>query len=663
MKLAGIREISDPKYAERIACLERSLICAYLYTGRIAEAISHLELPQYDQAGSENSDSRTQLEMILNHYKDEEHPNISLLHDIHQEWRELVLGASDSQVWIPLVEGDLTGTEKNTISATIQPLEVEVELRRKEADQDLIFFNNHPLDSGDLIFYQALDAVALAKKQLRSKPGRKTPFFRVMFGFPSKEYFYTGESFGLGMSMVVLAQMEKVTIQRTQHRLLKNAVITGGVDINGQIRGISEASLPAKQEAFKNSPFETLVYPQVNKSVIQASEHHSQGKGALPAPGFKAILKDDRVCRRKRISFQSWSRAHLRQSQIFHVLISLVLTLAVGWSLWFFSRDLNPVTISLKDNILSATNSREKILWTHQVFPTEQLKSLESEINEDRVKTIVKDLDKDGLNEIIYSLVSQNEEYGGHLICLSSQGKILWDTDCGAASQFGDEAYPPPYIISKLEPIPGVSQGAQILAVFNHHPWYPSKVMLISKTGTIISTYFHAGHVNHINFIDVSGDGLLDLVFGGTNNETRDAVLGVLELSKVSGHSPQEKDAYTHADSPEAEHLSYLRFPKGSWIDLAKKSRNFSIHDIDITGSEFNVTVRNKAMGYYVIYQFDQKLNYIGAELTDNLVDNYLNFHGTHIYDDYTREYIYESLNKIQTWDGMGWLPYNSISQ
>ena len=662
---AGLTGIQNKAFASAFEELQYHRIASRFYSGDIGAGLALLpgiENPlELDSTGS-NLD---RCQEILSHLQRTGNAGVALLEHIVSDWTGMVEGASSNTVWIPLVENDQGLQKRSNPSATIQPLIVEVELRRREADHDLIFFNNHPIENSDLIFYQAQDAVTVAKKLLKARPGDQQNYFRVIFGFPSKDYFYTGESFGLGMTLAVLAQMQKVTLQRIQYQVLKNVVITGGLGMDGKVRGISEQSFPAKIEAFIYSPFQTLIHPDANRvtaeEYLKNDESDSSGVHSLSVADISSAIKNERITEKRKIKFREWSQAHIRKNQVFRYMAALLLLIILFAGGWYLSRDINPVTVRVEKNILKAVNGRGKILWAYEMFPNEDIKLYESILENQQILTIIKDFDDDGLNEIAYSIRIQSKAFGGHLVCLSAKGTRLWDTNLGQSALFGGTEYPPPYIISKLDPVRTQDGQLKLIAVLNHHPWFPSKIAMVSIEGEVLSTYYHGGHIAVVKYLDVSGDGELDLVFAGTNNESRDAVLGVLALSEISGHSPQEKNHYRHSDSPEASHLKYLRFPKGTWIELEQQSQNFAIHDIDIAGDDVNVTVSNRTMGYFVIYQFSHSFEFKGAGLADNLVDRYLNFHNRSVYEDFTKEQIRTALGKIKAWNGDTWvaLPAN----
>lgn len=661
---AGITELKDPAFQQLRANLEHQRIAVRFFTGDIEGALRCLQhnhgIVDLESIVGDNYERFHELKL---HLKSKSSSSQELLEQIDSEWRSFVNGASNDMVWIPLVEKAQGAGNIDLVSATIQPLMVEVELRRDDASQDLIFFNNHPMANSELLYYQALDAVTVAKKHLNSYGRRKSPCFRVMFGFPDTEYFYTGESFGLGMGLAVLAQMEKITIQRTQHSISKNAVITGGLDVNGLVRPISNESLPTKIEAFHYSPFSTFVHPRENSPIasntFELIEINDLGYHRTHAELVSDVIKDENVVHQRKITFEQWSRAHIRKNEVVRYLFVFLGIILLSFTTWFYGRDLNPIRTEVKENVLTAFNSHDNPVWTYEIFPNEYLGSFEGIVEDDYLKILIYDLDGDGQNEIIYSPITLAVEYAGRLKCLSFEGELLWELDFSDSLMIGESSYKPPFIASTLKIINGVNNDPTIVAAFTHHPWFPVKLALVSSSGVTQGTYYHSGSISDIQFIDVSGDGQEDVLFCGTNNEYRDGILGALDLANISGHSPQLRQFYKPTNTLQADHLFYFRFPKGNWLNLGHKSENFAIQLIKEVGdNEFSVSVINKRMRYTAIYQFDNRLKLLGASFGDSMLDTYYTNNSRPLYNDFSREIIFEKLSAIKSWNGVEWIDF-----
>jgi len=664
MQATGVVDSNDLRFQSGMENLEYRCMAALIYAGDIQQALRCLKLdPNLLEPPGSTGDRYQRFLAAKEAVATRMQAPQPQLERLDQEWIRQTRGASDDMVWIPLVEKceGIGGSE--LVSATIQPLRVQVERRRDDARQDLIFFNNHPIADNDLIYYQALDAVNVARRRLRSGRRPQSQHFRVMFGFPHSEYFYTGESFGLGMSLAVLAQMEKVTIQRAKHRIISQAVITGGLDLNGQVRPIADQSLPEKIAAFHHSPFASFVHPHANEAIAEQSFSRYPGHAGLyervAVETFSDLVKQRGVVEHKTISMGEWSRAHLRKSHILQYFLVLLFLGLTAWGLWTLNQDVNPVQIEMDKNMMMSFNRHDDLLWSQEVIPVEAMRA--SDLNRQKKMAIhlIADLNGDGVNEIVYSVPTVSPEYAGHITCMDHSGQILWDSDVGGEASFGGTLYERPFSIGELLIHNEDSSSPSLVAMFNHHPWFPAKLVHVSATGEILGVYHHGGSLSDIELLDVNDDGVKDLIFCGTNNESRDAIMGALDLADISGHSPQQADQYLHSGSAEASHLFYLRFPKGDWLDLGEKSRNFAIRELRMAGNDnLMVTVANLRLMYFAIYQFGPQMAYLGASFSDNMLDHYLTLHGHPLYEDFSRDFVGEKLDAILAWDGSEWVGF-----
>ncbi|MEA3287631.1 MAG: hypothetical protein U9Q77_09700 [Candidatus Marinimicrobia bacterium] len=658
-------------------------------------------------------------------------------------------GFSSDTVWIPLVEQEQTQGFGLIRNATIQPLTVQVELRRSDADNDLILFNNYPVNMGDPFYNQALDAVGAAKKQLKIRRTGNIPKFRVMFGFADKEYFYTGESFGLGMSLAVLAQMEKATIQRTQHQISQNAVITGGIDVNGQVRGVSEQSLPAKIEAFYCSPFQIFVHPEINSDVIKVSlnklstiSHPESNEGSrssvttpnsetldinsethpssdlrdhpssdlrdhpssdlrdrpsiLPTgthpsilpPGTQGsdiqtsqppnlqtshlsrcslaetelsnLLTSQRVTQKQIITLKQWSQAHIRRNQVMRYAAAILLIAGIGWGSWWFTRDLNPVNLTIEGVSVVARNSSGKALWYHQMFSDELLGSTDRELTENFDKEIhfdVQDIDGDGLNEVLFAVETREIPLSGLVSLIDNKGKIKWEKNVNHAIKFGPYTYEPPYNIISLAFLKGKDQQYSIVVGQKHWQYFPAVLTKLNLNGENVQEYTHAGHFNTIQFHDVDGDSFKEIIFAGTHNGfDREPVVGVISGENLSGSDPLTHRYSSMNEKKIAEHMYYLRFPSLSWIPLEKRSAHFTVYSVTIESNNlYKIYVGNASSRQYAIYTLNENFKLVNSSIPDITTDAYYAYHGKSIYTDFSADSIESLLNPIQYYQDGEW--------
>ena len=680
MRKDGLSELGDPALQHYLEILELQELTVLLYTGDFETAAKLLNLNIRDftpEASSNSLDNANALYDFLRQSGQSIPPTFDL---IHTQWQELLVGDSDARVRIPVVERNVADGNEPLILATIQDLTVEVELRKRDAATDLIFFNNHPVGPNDPVYYQALDAVGAAKKHLKSKVNGRTPFFRVMFGFPRSGYVYTGESFGLGMSLATLCQMERVTLKRIQHKISNSVVVTGGVDVNGMVRAIAEESLPAKMEAFYNSPFQVIIYPGHQKVMIEKMMGElvpDPGKNtvsgilksgrvysSISADSLVGVLKNESAVRRIKITLKAWSQSQLRHSQLIRIIMILFMFVAVGSAGLYLTRDLNPVNALINNQLLEVYNAHGQPLWNYDFkYPMKaENYKLEDNVTQKR-HLIITDLDGNGQNEVIIGLAHPEWSESGKIICFSARGEILWQYHLQLPLEIGDQHFEGVWNVNFMLTLASRSGNEQtLIAVFTHNPWYPCIVTQFSSTGEIKGRYFHTGFIID-GILYPPQPGVADqLVFVGTNNRIKRAMLGVLDLNHLEGTSPLPQEIKPEGFG-QGFGLVYIRFPILNEFQLPWAGGRYNATNIRSRPDGGFLIVMSTGNTEYVsgdiVYELDADLRIVSASPTDSFFDHYKRLTRTDFFDRYSPDSLDQILRGLEYWDGVSWQPWN----
>ena len=666
MQQSGLLERHEPSYVNAIRSLEFRRAAVRFYVGDYTTGCAHLGIRNLNFSTLPELDHYQNFHRVLEIVRLSHPKKSDSLEMILAEWQEMAEGLSSDTIWIPLVETNgMTKSEHSPI-ATLQPLKVELELRKRDAAQDLVFFNNHPLANNDLVYYQAMDAMTAARKYLGLNATRKDgPHFRVIFGFPESGSFYTGESFGLALALAIMVQVDQVFISRTQHRVLKNVVITGGVDVNGQVRRISEHSLQAKLEAFIYSPFRTFIYPEENDTAVKAGHpaeyYPNREYQAIPVRSFSEIVNHPATTRKEKISLREWSKAHSRKNKIVSYLSLLLILTGIIWGSWFFTRDLNPVSLLLREKAVIAYNSGGKELWRIAIPSSDIVNNKGITVYETSKINMVydlKDIDDDKRNEVVYGVGSRNLAMSGMLRLVDHNGEIVWGKNINHTVRAGEEDYPPPFMIHSIIMLENKQSETRIVTVQRHFLWFPSIVTQLDLKGDVKGEYFHGGHISSTVIEDINNDGVKDISFYGTHNDSlRSAILCVLSLDNIQGCSPSSVSSNKKFDMEVANHLVYLRFPQFTWIRQKENSLFFRVIEFTPTFNKtYHVSAGNKETFQRAEYDLDQNFRVISASLPDNARQKYFDLHGHTIEQDFSPAFIDSALRAVEYYENGKWV-------
>jgi len=155
----------------------------------------------------------------------------------------------------------------------------------------------------------------------------------------------------------------------------------------------------------------------------------------------------------------------------------------------------------------------------------------------------------------------------GTLFCLDDRGRELWRFTGGFR-----EDEPRPFDLTNTFNVGGPSVHdldhdgvSEILAVFNHAPYFAGQLALLTAGGTYRSSFWNPGQfygaplgndLKALAFIDIDHDGLDEILAGGSNNRFGAAMLAILDPRCIRGVGPRSL-----ADTVGATWQSYVVFP------------------------------------------------------------------------------------------------------
>ncbi|MCF6237712.1 MAG: FG-GAP repeat protein [Candidatus Marinimicrobia bacterium] len=355
-----------------------------------------------------------------------------IIEQIQEEWQFSTTGSSNDEVWIPLVEKWESQPGQELVVGTLYPLQLNLEERKNNHNQDLTFFNNHPIGTNDLVNYQAQDAIKAARSQHSPLRAVKAVRYSVMFGFPANDYFYSGSSFGFGMSLLSLCALEEQTNLRWQHSISRMAAFSGGIDLRGAIRAVTGSSLAEKIAAVFFSPIEVLVLPQENlpagQELVQKLKHDYPKKkfSLIGAVKISSTLAQDELITRKKMRLIPWMKNHLTGNKLLQLVFYSLVAILVSWGLHHQLSDPNPSKYAVEGETVRFYNKNGSYLWSMDLgfLPTGLDGSRGGFPKFKRLQ--IGDYDGDGEDEVILGTAIKNRNYGGRLYFVETDGSIKW---------------------------------------------------------------------------------------------------------------------------------------------------------------------------------------------------------------------------------------------
>lgn len=602
--------------------------------------------------------------------KNEKKPKVyETLQQIKDSWKQIVGPPREDCIWTLLLEQNHEELDNGNkvLLGNIQALSLKLTTRPDDADEDLLLFNNRTMTFNDLIHQQAQDALTAARNIFFYTSSKHTPFYKMLFSFPDKNFFYTGDSVGLAMGLLSLAALSFLEKRKYHYKLEQAIAVTGPLDMLGQIRPIDENALKTKLEALFYSPFASTVLPDRNQQSAENIVRELQRKHAKRNLKLlyiekldDAIEKSDVVVKEK-ITWGDKINKRVRRKYLIGLTVVLIVLL-LGGQRFLSSWDRMPRELKIVGNFLKVFNAGGKELW-HYEFQSDFSSSNQQEISASSIQlySIIDDLDGDQDLEVLFGIAgSEDKSLDGSIYCFSASGDLLWRFHDHPRMIYGVEEMDDYYRTNKLISYDFEGDGQEeIIVVFTNIPWYPCRLAILNTKGEVIEEYWHSGYISCMDIIDIDQDGTGEIVFGGTNNDYDQAILGILEYGFISGHSPVDDNNYKPQGITKGTERYYLRFPHwSSLVPLPDNARMNTIYLNDLGQNQIRVKISSSLFSNPpdMWYRLTYDLKSVEFGINDGFYLSYFLKYGHDINEDFTDEFLQDYFSKPEYWNGEKWV-------
>ncbi len=235
--------------------------------------------------------------------------------------------------------------------------------------------------------------------------------------------------------------------------------------------------------------------------------------------------------------------------------------------------DHNPHDFRIEHSQLIVTNESGRDLWTFDTgiedlgtdkhYHEAGFHKLKIHNNIEFPLLIIKDLQGDGTNEVLFSIQTRSEHQEGLLLCFDRRGKELWRFQGGRELEFGGKVYSSDYRIKGLN-LYDIDQDRilEILVFSVQNPDWPCQLAVLDAQGEIRGEYWNAGYFQDFLFHDLNGNGKKELILSGVNNEYGKGFLTVLDPGNIKGQSPHSGENFACPELETGSQLHYLLFPR-----------------------------------------------------------------------------------------------------
>ncbi len=309
---------------------------------------------------------------------------------------------------------------------------------------------------------------------------------------------------------------------------------------------------------------------------------------------------------------------------------------------------------------------KRTIFFNKVLFPLWSIK-YDHPVNEKQDSVLIKDLNGDGEKEVISVFTKKIKGTVRpvfYLTLFSYKGEVLWQKRylLSVETRIG-RVYKRPPTIRKFYTIDLNGDKVDEIVVLSNFAFFPFLIDVYSLEGRRISRFVSSGHINSIMFYDYDGDGVVELIAGGVNNEYDSAVLLILNPFSMSGKTPQTKPYYDISGYKVGKFEKFLRFSpsilcKRFILRNCVVKVSFLKDRVVIETDELMVKAVLKSLllsnaGAKLYYMLDKNFNLIDFEISDHFKIA-ANHGGVKI--DYDKESA-RLLKGVEEWNGKEWIP------
>lgn len=238
-------------------------------------------------------------------------------------------------------------------------------------------------------------------------------------------------------------------------------------------------------------------------------------------------------------------------------------------------RHTEMVTVRVSDrHLVAALDKRGHVLWQHQMADR-MLPNWRSTILADRESVSVEApplLLRDGNNRPLAIIATAPDQGPGRLIAFANDGRERWsrplDWTAPRTTHTGN-------IISVFQAATVWNEGAQPAFVVNVRDgnWSSTSIQFLDPAGRLLGEYLHPGHLEFLASGDFDGDGRVEVVLNGKNNDAAhdprfwageappDAHAEVLVMLETPGVGGQAFPYARWDGQPAATEKAYLLIP------------------------------------------------------------------------------------------------------
>lgn len=479
---------------------------------------------------------------------------------------------NESSVYVPVSETYELSTGERILFGRLRNLSIEIIGKSEKADylrrnfsvfgaeQQIVIDDEHILN-------------APRKIAEKIKPKLVDCYYKGIVSYSMTSAMHEGESANLAISALWYSSIINQDPGHTKHLISSKIAITGNIDKNGDVLPIDDRSIDQKLNACFFSPCSIIVVPECQKQLFLESLNllkRNYPKKTLNVIGvrtFNDLLADRRIVLHQRESVIKYRAKKLWQQKKYYFALVVIVLLSLSIYINFIHPiDKNPVNFKFQGQNLILTNASG--LEVARILVDSETVAYQNQGSHIFRKPLVAlyDITRDGINDVIWATRGNFgvENYSVVNAYSIQNNDLIWSRELKQNYDF-------PRIQSDLRVgmqtheigiIKIDETDVRLIVSSDARLYFPAVVTSMNIfTGEILSEYLHTGMLFDMKLLDITDNGVKEIILLGVNNAFWNASVVVLDPLKAHGHSPITVD-YKPDGIERAEELAYILVPK-----------------------------------------------------------------------------------------------------
>ncbi|MFQ6610627.1 MAG: hypothetical protein ACE5D7_07500, partial [Fidelibacterota bacterium] len=492
--------------------------------------------------------------------------------------------ASDS------VKGLFVVKSGNVSAGVISKICIEKAVVSKKLGLDQVRIATHLVDETDIFAEQTKSVCFYLHKRFKHSVDTH---IRLEYSLDQPSSILIGSSAGLALT--ILGELGLSLFRQNkaiQKRIFTDIAVTGSIDHDGKILPVSNESLMEKLEAAFYGGISTVVVSEdqvkLAKSLIGTLQRAFPAR-ELKIMGLSSVseffTKREIVHhQRRRISSRIHQFVKEYANSVTYLIFGFILLLGLGF--WF-----GMVKHPEPDSLLSKYG--EIIVYNKYNFELFRVRnrSTNNYIIHSPREAIIADIDLDNRLEILIGNPrNAGNGFESALVCYNNVGAVNWVYEIRSRTVFGDNTYLGTYSIGWVICEDLNNDGEKEIVVTAAHLNFPQVIYILNAEGHKIAEYWNSGHWTGFTVDEVyENNDTKEIIAVGTDNESNQGILVVLDPFEMEGASHQQELYYQKKNAKPGIEIYRIRFPKTHFTsklygDLAREiSINNGIIELELT--------------------------------------------------------------------------------